>query len=230
MGWLDYYNEMLQWGELQTPYMKFFTPLNAVGSDLDYGTQEAGAAASSSNGHGFIDGFGSQGLSLLDYNNCASSASNWCTMFGTWYPGTMPLELQQVSLSDEQDENCTTQSPPPNNACGTPPGDSGDLRVWLPYAVTNHLTALEVYYLDAGLAFDPNYCASFTAPPSVRCVGGYNIGSNTFLTTTLQATFMNAVGQGSNCNPPVSGAGGASTGNCAYATTINNAHGAHQVQ
>jgi hypothetical protein len=231
VGWIDYYKEMLQWAESQTPHMKFFAPLNqAESNDLDYGTQEAAAAATSSNGHGFIDGFGSQGLSLLDYNNCANASSNWCESFDLWYPGTMPLELQQLSLSDEQDENCTTQSPPPANRCAVPPGDSGDLRVWLPYAVTNHLTVLELYYLDAGLAFDPNYCTSFTGTPPHCGAGGYIVGTNTFLTVTLQATFMNDIGQGSNCSPPVSGAGGASTGNCAYATTINNAHGSHQVQ
>jgi hypothetical protein len=127
-------------------------------------------------------------------------------------------------------EGYTTQRPPPANHCGVPPGDSGDLRVWLPYAVTNHMTTLELYYLDAGLALTRTTVGvSRALLPFVVSVG-YIVGSNTFLTTTLQATFMNDVGQGSNCPGGGSGAGGASTGNCAYATTINNAHGAHQVQ
>lgn len=232
VGWIDYYKEMLQWGESQTPFMKFFAPLNAAESnDLDYGYQEANAAAITSNGHGIIDGFGSQGLSLLDYSSgCASSASDWCPSFGTWYPSAMPLELQQISLSDPEDGDCSTQSPPPNHHCGVPPNDSGDLRVWLPFAVNNHLTVLELYYLDAGLAFDPNYCDSITfTPPSTYTCGpsSYALGSNTFLTRNLQGPFMNDVGQGSNCSPPVSAAGGTSTGHCYYATAINNAHGAH---
>ncbi len=215
VGWLDYYKEMLQWGKSQTPYMNFFAPLNAAdGNDLDYGYQEANAAAISSNGHGFIDGFGSQGLSLRDsLNGCTLSASNWCPSFGNWYTSAMPLELQQLSLSDERDSTCSS--------CGVPPGDSGDLRLWLPFAVNNHITILELYYLDAGLAYDQNYC---TAISGLGVCTGYNPGSNTFLNTTIQATFMNHVGQGKNCP---GGGPTYSNGNCSYAQCLNDAHGPH---
>lgn len=229
VGWLDYFDEMIDWGESQTPFMKFFAPIDTADNDATYGLAEAGTAAVSSNGRGVIDGFGSQGLSLLDYmNGCALSTSDWCTSFGTYYQNASPLELQQISLSDEQDGNCSTQSPPPLNACGTPPRDSGDLRVWLPFAVSNHVSVIELYYLDAALAFDPNYCTSIIG----GLCSGYSIGTNTFLTQTLQATFMNDVGQGSttgvnNCPLGTTGAGGASTGNCAYANAINAAHGPH---
>jgi hypothetical protein len=231
VGWLDYFDEMIDWGESQTPFMKFFAPIDTADSppDIGYATHEASKAVVSSNGHGLVDGYGSQGLSLLDsLNTCPNATSNWCWLFGntpTWYKNGSPLELQQISLSDPDDSQCdSTTSPPPLHACGIPPRDSGDMRTWLSFAVTNHMSVLELYYLDAALAFDPNYCASFNM--FGECVG-YSVGnsSNTFLTTALQATFMNEVGQGSKCSPPVSGAGGASTGNCAYATAINAAHG-----
>jgi len=231
VGWLDYFDEMIDFGESQTPFMKFFAPIDTADSpsDITYATHEANKAVVSSNGHGLVDGYGSQGLSLLDSKNgCANATSNWCYLFGnppTSYKNGSPLELQQISLSDPDDSQCDSMtSPPPLNACGIPPRDSGDMRTWLSFAVTNHMSVLELYYLDAALAFDPNYCASFNM--FGECVG-YSVGnsSNTFLTTALQATFMNEVGQGSKCSPPVSGAGGASTGNCAYATAINAAHG-----
>lgn len=173
------------------------------------------------NGHGFYDGFGSQGLSLLDTLTVSctggmtgSTASNWCPGFGSYYKTGSPLELQQLSLSNETDSSCS--------ACGIPPADSGNLRVWLPFAVTNHMTVLELYYHDAGLAYDPNYCASFFGGV---CTGGYT--TRDFLTPSLQRTFMNDVGQGMNCPGGGSGAGNASTGNCAYAIALDAAHGYH---
>jgi hypothetical protein len=87
------------------------------------------------------------------------------------------------------------------------------------------MTTLELYYMDAALAFDPNYCTAFSPPP-VTCTAGYTIvnPTGTFLNNKLQATFMNDVGQGTNCSPPAPGPG---AGNCAYAATINAAHGLH---
>jgi hypothetical protein len=227
VGWLDYFDEMIDWGESQTPFMKFFAPIDTADSppDITYATHEANKAVASSNGHGLVDGFGSQGLSRLDtdfINGCAGSTSNWCTLFGTYYQKASPLELQQISLSDPDDGNCGSQSP--EGSCGIPPRDSGDLRKWLPFAVNNHLTVLELYYLDAALAFDQSYCGTIIAG---RCTNGYTIVGNTFLTSLLQGTFMNEVGQGSNCPGGGSGAGGTSNGNCDYAIAINSAHGQH---
>ncbi len=164
--WEGYYSEMLQWGQSQTPYMSFFAPLNSTAAYPDYGTYEAGVAATTSNGHGVIDGFGSQGLSILDtaaFNGCSGSTSDWCDSFGTYYGTGMPRELQQLSLSDEEN----SMSCP---GCGVPPnGNSGDLLVWLPFAVENHMTVLELYTLDAALAFDPNYCTAISSTPPYSC-------------------------------------------------------------
>ncbi len=218
--WESYYSEMLQWAQSQTPFMTFFAPLNSTAS-YDFGTYEAGIAATTTNGHGVIDGFGSQGLSLLDttaFNGCSGSTSNWCDSFSTWNGMAMPRELQQLSLSNEQNQ---TSCP----GCGTPPsGNSGDLYYWLPFAVENHMTVLELYTLDAGLAFDPNYCANITSPP-LTCFNGYPV-SGTFLNgnSSLQATFMNDVGQGYNCP---NGGPSYSTGGCQYAQCITDAHGLH---
>lgn len=167
---------------------------------------------------------------------CAGAVSNWCTVFGAWYVNGMPLELQQISLSDPFDENCASQSP--TGKCGIPPNDSGDLRQWLPFAVQNHLTILELYYRDAALAFDPNYCVlnSQTTPTSCTAAS-YTVGQNTFLTAALQFTFFESisggttgVGIGNSCAASVGAVTSAQTGasgDCSYATAINNAHGLH---
>jgi hypothetical protein len=204
--------------------MTFFAPLNTANGDSDYGTQEANTAAASSNGGGIIDGFGSQGLSILDtpspFNGCSASASNWCDRFDHLYGVGMSRELQQISLSNEQN---STSCP----GCGIPPaGNSGDLRVWLPFAVQNHLTVLELYTLDAGLAYDPSYCQTISLPHN--CNLGYAT-SGTFLSgqPDIQGQFMNDVGQGFNCPGGGSGAGGTSSGTCSYALCLNDAHGLH---
>jgi hypothetical protein len=46
----------------------------------------------------------------------------------------------------------------PGGQCGTPPKVSGDMRIWLPFAIQHHATVIEMYYQDLGLAFDQNYC------------------------------------------------------------------------
>jgi hypothetical protein len=52
--WLSYFSEMLDWGQSQTPTLKFFAPIDTAGStpDTDYATQEANAAVVRFNGHG----------------------------------------------------------------------------------------------------------------------------------------------------------------------------------
>ncbi len=167
-GWISYFSEMLQWAGSQHPFMKVFAPINEAGSptDRNYGTQEAAAAVVNGNGHGFVDGFGSQGLSASDQvNGCSSSTSDWCSSFGLWWKTGAPLELQQLSLSDETDADCMHGHGTNGPNCGTPPQDSGDLRVWLPFAQQNHMTILELYYHDAGLAFDPLYCTNINGSP-----------------------------------------------------------------
>jgi hypothetical protein len=231
VGWTDdYYAGNMQWAQLQHPFMKIYGPLNQVNSDNAYGTREAAAAAGSTNGGGFFDGFGSQGLSLLDATSCGTASSGWCNAFGSWYTHGSPLELQQISLSDPNDGNCTSQSPNwPTSGCGTPPDDSGDLRGWLPFATSNHLTVLELYYRDAALAFDPSYCTLNSQTSPTTCSSSYTTGQNTFLTTPLEFTFFQSVGVGASCASSlgISQTQTGAAGDCSYANAINAAHGLH---
>ncbi len=205
--------------------MKIYGPLNQVNSDITYGQREAAACVASTNGGGFSDGLGSEGLSMLDFTpvtgTACSSTSDWCSSFTTYSNYASPRELQQISISDPNDTTCNGTCSTCTAACGVPPGDSGDLRHWLSSAVTNHLTVLELYYMDAGLAYDPNYCQSFNVG-MMTCPTGYSIGTGTGMSTSKEYNFYNSVGQGSNCGVVHTPQG---TGNCAYATAINNAHG-----
>ena len=77
--------------------------------------------------------------------------------------------------------------------------------MWLPLEVASHASVIELFYLDAALAFDPNYLS-------------YDLtNSGTFLTTALQIQYFNLVGQGVPCT----------AGNCTYANVINQVHGSH---
>jgi hypothetical protein len=236
VGWTgDYYTGMLAWAEAQHPFMNILTSLNQVTGPTDgYGSREAAAAAAATNGGGFGDGFGSQGLSLLDQiNTCSQAASGWCTAFGLWYPSWMPLELQQISLSDPLDYDCMHG---PTGQCGIPNNDSGDLRLWLDFAVQNHLTVLELYYHDAALAFDPQYCALDSQTSPMTCTSAsYTLDE--FLTRPLQFSFFQAIsgttgsgaGIASGCQSQVgvTGAQSGANGDCSYGIAIMNAHGLH---
>ncbi len=235
-----FYGGNLQWAQSQYPYMRIYAPLNEYGGNNPagnaYGMREAEQALQYSNGGGVPDGFGSQGLSLTDTsiaNGCSNAVSYWCSAFQIYHGAQAPLELQQISLSDPLDSTCAYPQSPNNPAgCASPPnGDSGDLRIWLPFAVANYADVIELFYLDAALAFDPNYCTAFTGVEGSACVpgpggSGYTItNSGTFLTAAQQGQFFNTVGQGANC--PGGPGGGIGQGNCSYATAINNAHGPH---
>ena len=229
VGWTgDYYAGNMAWAQSQHPFMQIFGPLNQVNSDVTYGQREATACVASTNGAGFSDGLGSQGLSMLDFTpvtgTACSSTSDWCSSFTTYKNYAAPRELQQISISDPNDTTCDGHCSTCTAPCGIPPGDSGDLTHWLASAVTNHLTVLELYYRDAGLAYDPNYCQSFDSGPPPTCPTGYSLGNGTGMLTSKEYNFYNSVGQGSNCSPQVihspQGAG-----NCAYANAINTAHG-----
>ena len=93
---------------------------------------------------------------------------------------------------------------------------TGDLRPLLPFAVQRHMTILELYSLDALLAYDPNYCV-------LPAVGGLcGAGSVQIPIVTLppqdQLPYFQAVGQ-----PGQSGA----TGDGSYAGVINSTEGQH---
>jgi hypothetical protein len=84
-------------------------------------------------------GFGSQGLQLSDITNYPNCTADWCNLFAK-YNGKVPLELQTYLQSCPQN-NCTT----------------GSLVNLVPFAVSHNASAMEIYYQDWLLAFDPSY-------------------------------------------------------------------------
>ena len=142
-------------------------------------------------------------------------ASDWCKMFGDYYAQGSPLELQQIANSDPNDETCGT-----GGANCAPGLESGDLRVWLPFAVTEKMNFLELYSVDADLAFDPYFCDL-----SMSSCGSGSYTSLNGLTGTQQYDYFLLVGLGDICgsNPQ----GSAATGNCQYSGAITLAQGYH---
>jgi hypothetical protein len=129
-------------------------------------------------------------------------ASDWCGTFNT-YAATIPnLELQQRNLSD------------PIGLTGTL---TGDLRPVIPFALERHMTILEVYMLDALLAYDPNYCVLTKPDTGVCTTGSVSVAPTDLPPTDLppedQYPYFQAVGQ--------SGQVGA-TGDASYAAAINS--------
>jgi hypothetical protein len=205
--WISYYTEISDWVQAQRPTMQILDPLNSAegAPDYSYGTIEADIAVAHVNAAGTPDGFGSQGLRASDIPNYNSQppqycSSDWCGTFDTYYPTIEHLELQQYDLSS------------PNALYGD--SKTADLRPLLPFAVERHMTILELYYLDALLAFDPNYCR-LTAPDTGIC----DVDSIVIPTTTLppgyQYPYFQAVGQ-----PGQAGA----IGDGSYADSINAVH------
>jgi hypothetical protein len=208
--WLQYYTDIDQFVQSQNPEMQILDPLNGAGSgstvDPSYGTDEAQTAVSFKNAAAMTNGIGSQGLQASDLTNYAagnSCSSDWCGTFNTYEKIGIPLELQQLGLS------APVQISGANTA-------TGDLRPLLPFAIQRHATIVELYYLDALLAYDPNYCM-------LPAVGGLcGPGSVQIPIIALppqdQLPYFQAVGQ-----PGQSGA----TGDGSYATVINGTEGQH---
>lgn len=209
--WTSDYQSKVQYVQALSPTLVRYWPIDP-GTDPNTMAQYAVAAA---NGHGFVNGFGSQGLSAADYQptgtGCSTANANWCVLFGDYYSLGMPLELQQISISDE------TQSCSVAHSCGTPPLSAGNLRLWLPFAVANHATIFEMYYLDLALAFDTKYCTPDSTNTFCVVPGSYT-ANTAFMTATQQLTWYNDVGLGNAACP--------SGINC-YATFIINNHGPH---
>jgi hypothetical protein len=88
--------------------------------------------------------FGNQGMEANDIKNYPHCSSDWCNLFDE-YTGDVPLELQSIALSSPQ---------------GNQP--VGSLVTLLPFAVSHHVTILEIYCDDWLLAFDPNYPGNST--------------------------------------------------------------------
>jgi hypothetical protein len=213
-AWLDYYAEIGDFIQSQNPEMLMMDPLNEAGSPVDpsYGTAEADSAVAHHNALGTVNGFGSQGLRGNDITNYAKNppaycASDWCGTFDTYYQSDPFLELQQRDLSDP---------------IGLTGSLTGDLRPLLPFAVERHATVIEVYALDALLAFDPNYCV-LTVPDTGGCAAGsVSIAPTDQPPTNLPAQdqypFFQAVG-----SPGQQGA----TGDGSYASAITGSQGTH---
>jgi len=216
--WQNYITEMTNFEQAQSPTMLIFEPINRVdgtANDPNYPNYEASDAVKHGNVYGATFGFGSQGLSAAD--NGVSCASNWCNLFlGTFSQGS-PLELQQIANSNPFDDTC-------GSGCN-PGGESGNLRVWLPFAVSSHLNVLELYSLDADLAYDPNFCVLTGSPCDTGSYGALN-----GLTTTQQHDYFQGagtntgVGLGPSC---ATGTQGGANGNCEYSKKINEAQGYH---
>jgi hypothetical protein len=200
-------------------YVKSLTPTLVRYWPIDPGSDPntmAANAISAGNGRGFNNGFGSQGLSAADYQpggtGCSTANANWCSLFGTYHSLGVPLELQQISISDE------TESCVPASNCGTPPKSAGNMRLWLPFAVTHYATTFEMYYLDLALAYDSHYCT----PSGTGCVPPSYFANPAFMNTTQQLTWYNDVGRGNAACP----SGTTNTTDC-YSAVIDAAHGPH---
>ena len=210
-GWLNYYTEIDDFVQAQNPKMQMLDPLNSAGMppDQTYGTAEAGIAVAHLNASGKTNGFGSQGLQSSDITNYNANpqgfcASDWCGTFNTYYTQGMPLELQQDSLSD----------PTATNISSSP---TGDLRPLLPFAVERHATIIELYDLDALLAYDPNYCI-LNKPDNGLCATGSIEIPIIVLPPQDQEPYFQSVGQ--------QGQAGAK-GDGSYAAVINSTEGQH---
>jgi hypothetical protein len=210
-AWLNFYTDIDEFVQAQNPKMEILDPLNESGSgstaDKTYGSDEAGIAVSYKNASGATNGFGSQGLQASDITNYAAASdcsSDWCNMFNQYYQTGIPLELQQYGLSAPVAITNTTSA-------------TGDLRPLLPFAVQRHMTVLELYYLDALLAYDPNYCVLTGTAGACDATSSVSIPTIE-LPAGDQYTYFQAVGQ-----PGQTGA----TGDGSYATTINTTQGQH---
>ncbi len=151
-------------------------------------------------------------------------------MFST-YNRANSLELQQIANSDPTDEDCGGSSSGYSKC--TPTGDAGDLTVWLPFAAQHGMNVLELYTVDAELAFDPCFCVLNGTSCGTGSNAGCTSGSFTALngwTSTQQYQFFQQVGLGyqTACNPqePSQSQTGAA-GTCSYRDTINQQHAYH---
>jgi hypothetical protein len=203
-GWIQYYTDIDDFVQDQNPKMQILDPLNSAGmpEDPNYGTQEATIAVAHHNASGKANGFGSQGLQSSDITNYPQCASDWCNTFNTYTTEGMPLELQQDSLSD------------PVHLTSSP---TGDLRPLLPFAVDHHVTIVELYDLDALLAYDPNYCV-LNVPDNGLCGAGSVEIPVIVLPPQDQEPYFQAVGQPGNAG---------AKGDGSYAAVINSTQGQH---
>ena len=209
--WTNDYQSKVNYVQSLSPTLTRYWPIDPS-TDPDTMAKWATAAA---NGHGFVNGFGSQGLSAADTYSCAGANADWCNLFTgggglpKYYTFGMPLQLQQISISDES-QNCSAP-----HSCGTPPLSAGNLNLWFPFAVQNQATIFEMYYLDLGLAFDSHYCTPDSTMTYCVTLGSY-FANPAFMNSMQQLTWYNAVGLGNITCPNAAGC---------YANTIVANHG-----
>jgi len=135
--WTNYVNAMLNYESTLKSPKQMMVGIDSVDSS-SMPDSEAATAVS------LKMAFGNQGMNASDITNYPHCSSDWCNLFDE-YTGKVPLELQTIALSS-----------PENN----PP--VGSLVYLLPFAVSHHVTILEIYTDDWLLAFDPNYPGNST--------------------------------------------------------------------
>ena len=210
--WTSDYQKKVNHITSLSPTMVRYWPVDTVDNHIFYPDTMAGYARNAS----YTNGFGSQGLSLLDENSAGACAStvpgDWCNLFSnTYYKFGMPLELQQISISNPDINPCNPTQ------CGVPPNKfSGDMRGWLPFAVSKGATVFEVYYQDLGLAYDPNFCSGTGVSTCSGTMYHCYVPAASNVTPALECGWFNEVGKGATTCP----------GGC-YSTAIDQAHGPH---
>lgn len=227
--WLNYYQQMGNYLQSLGPPWRVIHSINSAETPVNYtyATDEAAYAIGWSNRFGMRDGFGSQGLSALDYVNCHTNtcpvcttggahcaASNWYPLFGQYDSSGVPLELQPEALSYPGDTDCS------NPTCGTGNGNfSGDLPTFLyPFATNQGTSDVEIYWRDLSLSFDStNYCHI----SGLSCLAASSITVDGQLSAAEQFSWFTSVGIGTSCGGSQGG------GQCNYQTNVNNAHGQH---
>ena len=130
--WTNYVNAMLNYENTLKSPKQMMVGIDSVDSNSMPDSEAATAVSMKM-------AFGNQGMEASDITNYPHCSSDWCNLFDE-YTGDVPLELQTIALSN-----------PDGN------GPVGSLVDLLPFAVTHHVTILEIYTYDWLLAFDPNY-------------------------------------------------------------------------
>lgn len=135
--WTNYVNAMLNYEATLKSPKQLMVGIDSVDSNSMPDSVAATAVSQKM-------AFGNQGMEASDITNYPHCSSDWCNLFDE-YKGDVPLELQTIELSN------------PN---GT--GKVGSLVTLLPFAVSHHVTILEIYCDDWLLAFDPSYPGNST--------------------------------------------------------------------
>ncbi len=130
--WTNYVNAMLNYENTLKSPKQLMVGIDSVDSNSMPDSEAATAVSMKM-------AFGNQGFQASDITNYPHCSSDWCNLFDE-YTGDVPLELQTIALSN-----------PDGN------GQVGSLVTLLPFAVSHHVTILEIYTYDWLLAFDPNY-------------------------------------------------------------------------